>query len=658
MATATGYEVPTVGGKSAYDIQREQVETQAEQDRKAREAALKRRVAAQNIEGSGIQESAQRGIEQTVGQERGAGLSSVNAQEAAAAQAAQTAATQQQYAKELQAGGIAGQQAVQAQSIAGQKELQSAQIASTEKITSSQLNLQEKQLAQQAGQFTDQLSFNKWATQQGFNEQDATRAWQSNENEKQLNQNAQQFYDQLSFNQWATEQGFSQQDAQRAWQSQENMAARTSAENISFAQLDMQGQQLAQQAMQFKDQLLFNQWATQQGFDQQDAQRAWQATQNEQAQAVQQNMQQLQLGSNEKIASDQQWLQQQGIDLQTAAQQGYTDRNGDHVPGSQELAVQAQQLAKDQMQQSLNIAREQIASNEKIASDQQWLQQQGIDLQTAAQQGYTDQNGNHIMGSNELAQQGLDTQKAQLFGYTDPSGQHVPGSLENNSITSQYSTAVFQANQQQEILGLQTTYQRGTINYQNELDKINKIDTTKAQNFFTLGQNALHDPSKGLSTQALTDMAQNDPLAYQAYSAGAQGQALADFNTQLQSTLQYRNAAITSLNPNSSTFVNNVKDIINQTGGQVAGINYSATGVAGSAPELKTPEQIQSVLSTSTDGAKSVYRSMSDSRSQTLYFMMTEPQIIAQFVNQGYSQADAKAGLNIWQQQHGLVSPG
>jgi len=56
----------------------------------------------------------------------------------------------------------------------------------------------------------------------------------------------------------------------------------------------------------------------------------------------------------------------------------------------------------DSLKTQLQSLGMQIYSDEKLAADKNWLLQQGIDLDSAKMYGYTDQNGNHVMGELEM----------------------------------------------------------------------------------------------------------------------------------------------------------------------------------------------------------------------------------------------------------------
>lgn len=81
--------------------------------------------------------------------------------------------------KQIQAGKEA-----QAATIASNEKMQDKSIASTEKLGLADLSIREKTLAQNGQQFTDELSFKKYALENGNSQAEADRTWQAMENEK------------------------------------------------------------------------------------------------------------------------------------------------------------------------------------------------------------------------------------------------------------------------------------------------------------------------------------------------------------------------------------------------------------------------------------------------------------------------------------------
>jgi AraC-like DNA-binding protein len=73
------------------------------------------------------------------------------------------------------------------------------------------------------------------------------------------------------------------------------------------------------------------------------------------------------------------------------------------------ITIAGMKISADQ-----DIARMQINSAETLAKNSNYLTQQGIDLQEAALKGFTDKDGNHVMGSQEIASQELGLKATEL----------------------------------------------------------------------------------------------------------------------------------------------------------------------------------------------------------------------------------------------------
>jgi len=143
--------------------------------------------------------------------------------------------------------------------------------------------------------------------------------------------------------------------------------------------------------------------------------------------------------SREKIAADQIWIQQQGIDLDTARLYGYTDEAGNHVAGSAEIA--ANYFGLDSAK--VDMARDELYGYVDPVTGQRIqgkisLMNEADQREAARLYGYQDENtGQWVMGelqlaedANSIARQGLELEEAQAFGYTDDDGEYHPGRLE------------------------------------------------------------------------------------------------------------------------------------------------------------------------------------------------------------------------------------
>ena len=196
------------------------------------------------------------------------------------------------------------------QAMAQEKELAEKGLGLQEKLGMADLNVREKQLAQQGQQFGDELSFKKWATEQGFSQQEADRAWQATENEKQrtsqegiayaglsleekqMAQQAEQFGSKLDWDKEALRLGLDDNSANRAWQAaeaekQRGFAAGESELDRELSRwatesgLQMDQKQLTEQIRQFDSREEFDRWATTAQLDEQTKNRVWQSRESE-----------------------------------------------------------------------------------------------------------------------------------------------------------------------------------------------------------------------------------------------------------------------------------------------------------------------------------------------------------------------------------------
>jgi hypothetical protein len=289
---------------------------------------------------------------------------------------------------------------------AWQSKESSLERGSREGVAFAGLSLEEKRLAQSGAQFQSELAFKKYAADQGFTSEQAQRAWQSKENEaqrasteklgfadlsireKQLAQNASQFKDELSFKKYATDAGFSDAEAQRVWQSKESGLERTSKEKLGFADLSLKERSLSQDASQFQSELEFKKYATDKGFSDSEAQRAWQATQNEKEITSREKLGFAELSVKEKqLVQDGSQFKSELEFKKYAADRGFTD-------------AEAQRAW-----QSVENSKE-ITSREKVSFAS--LSQQEKEMALKASQ-FTDQ----LSWDKEAAKLGLDDKAAE-----------------------------------------------------------------------------------------------------------------------------------------------------------------------------------------------------------------------------------------------------
>lgn len=151
--------------KSAYQLQREQVQGQAAQQKEAMQRALKERLSAQGMgTGSGVNEKQQRLLDVESAKNEAQSLAPINVAEASA----QEQERQQEQQRQFQSGESALDRQL------------------TRDLEAGRISQQDKQMALQASQFDSEMAFKTWATEQGYKENDINRAWQANQNANQM----------------------------------------------------------------------------------------------------------------------------------------------------------------------------------------------------------------------------------------------------------------------------------------------------------------------------------------------------------------------------------------------------------------------------------------------------------------------------------------
>lgn len=81
---------------------------------------------------------------------------------------------------------LLSQETRQGRDIASRERMGLAEIASREKLGLADLSIREKALAQEGSQFTDRLSFDRYALERGYSEAEIERAWKSMESSKEI----------------------------------------------------------------------------------------------------------------------------------------------------------------------------------------------------------------------------------------------------------------------------------------------------------------------------------------------------------------------------------------------------------------------------------------------------------------------------------------
>jgi len=319
--------------KSSFDIQRSQVEGQAEQEKQRARQAFEEQMASQGIaKGSGIYESQLREFDVNSRKELGSRLGSVNLSEAQALEArreAELGRTQQ--TKER----LGTQDFAAAQSELGRLQQTSERLGTqdfaavqedlnrslTQSIETGKLTMQAAQLAQEGAKFDNEMQFKKYALDSGYEENDIQRAWQEIEASKDRVAQTDIQKNELDFKTWATQAGFDENEVDRSWKEIQNSQAlqheadllgisnqfkasqsdidRALTRDIEQGKMDQQTADRIQQASEFSDELKFKEWATNTGIDDAQQDRIWQSSENMKK-----------LISSEKLnASDQQFKQ-------------------------------------------------------------------------------------------------------------------------------------------------------------------------------------------------------------------------------------------------------------------------------------------------------------------------------------------------------------
>ena len=286
---------------------------------------------------------------------------------------------------------LLGQDTQNAQTAASLAE-SAAGRASQEKIAFAGLSQQDRQLAQQASQFNSQLDFQKAALQQGYDQAAIDRAWQASQNaqaqasqekiafaglsiqEKQLAQQALQFDNQLDFQKAALANGNDQAAIDRAWNAAQQDKQTASQEKIAFAGLSLEEQKLAQQASQFTNQLDFQKAALANGNDQAAIDRAWQAAQQEKQTASQEKIAFAGLSFQEKQLAQQALQANSELDFKKQALANGNDQAA--IDRAWQAAQQDKQIWAQQ-----ELASLQIGSAERLQASQQHFQASESDKQ-------------------------------------------------------------------------------------------------------------------------------------------------------------------------------------------------------------------------------------------------------------------------------------
>jgi hypothetical protein len=390
---------------------------------------------------------------------------------------------------------------------------------------------------------------------------------------------------------------------------------------------------------------------TQAEADQQAAlQRAAQEQLQSESIAAQEQMQQAGFGSQSALQTQeigaQEQMQQAGFGSQASLQAAQL---------ASQAALQGQEIGAQETMQGTQIGAtaalqtQQIASTEKIQADAQAIQQQGMTIEQAQLEGYTDANGNHVAGTAEIQAAGLTIEEAQTEGYyTDstghvvpagtPGAKYVPGTLaiqsqaqqttqqnaqgyftdaSGNTVSAGTPGAVYHAGtlvQGQESILAAVGYSvdangnivpagtpgstaiPGTISTTADVNEAvtqtNDLITATAKSYYDQGQaKIVIDPA------TLANLQQTDPISYQSYEDGLAGRSLTEWQNGVTQALNYQSTLLTSedykTDPNFSANVNSIfqatsNGTISDLTPNAAGILVSATDSSGGTPSAYT----------------------------------------------------------------------
>lgn len=312
-------------------------------------------------------------------------------------------------------------------------------------------------LTQNASQFASSQDFQKWATEQGWNQDAITRAWQASENqkgrtstetiayaglnveEKKLAQDTWKFSTQQDYNTWALQQGFTQDEINRNWQAGQAELNRKSTENIAFANLSFEEKKLAQDSSQFETKTAFDKWALQQNLDSASAARIWQSNENDK-----------QITATQNIA-----LLSNNMELYKTNLQADLTRQG----WSEELSRQYVQIQADSDKATLDRALSKYIADNNLSIEDKKLSQQAAQFQTeqafktwATQAGLDDNTANRAWQANQnaiqqAAAEKLQTNQLNAESYQKELDRSLTASIESGRIAQEDKALVQNATQ-------------------------------------------------------------------------------------------------------------------------------------------------------------------------------------------------------------------
>jgi len=548
--------VQNAQGQSQYDIARGGLEAATQRNAQLRQDALQRQMASQGLTQSGINiKQGQIGAAQTE-QALASGMAGINVAELQAAETARQAAMARQFGAEtlgVQNAQETGER-LGGQAFTGGEAATS--LAQARELAYANLSMEEKSLAQNAQQFTDKQSFDKWALEQGWSQDAINRSWTAEESAKnraltretttaqlttqeRINQANITSNEKINTNKDAlTAQGLSIESARTYGFTDSNGQHVAGSIEVAAQSLGLQEKTLEAQQREL--------WGWDDGYghhagkydllsaeDKRSADQLY-GYRDPRGNHVRGTLE------NDSLIAD---LKSRETQVAVDTYYGYVDpTTGKKVMGSGEIAAKAFGLQSTQIDMQRNELygmadpktgewipgkMELLSNDDKRAIDQLY--------------GYTDAiTGLHVMGTLELQadknaidRAGLTLEQARVQGYTDDKGVYHPGELQLQQDAEANKKTLMQ---------LDYDLKSGLLDKQKIIDADAAVQKATADRYYQMGLNG-----EALNPQDALYISKNNPLAYQSYLMGKEGKTGQDLATAVEQTNQYRAAMITNL---------------------------------------------------------------------------------------------------------------
>jgi hypothetical protein len=287
-------------------------------------------------------------------------------------------------------------------------------------ISDKTLSVEESKIALQATQFSDELSFKRWATQSGIDDNTANRAWQAGQNAIKIASDEKLARDALNTETYNKE------------------LDRAMTKEIESGRIAQEDKALVQQATLAKDQLTWQKQATLMGIDANKATQIWQATENakDRAQTLAISNNQLNLETQKLTSSIDQFDKQYGLESSKYIA-GIEQWQSEFAQKTKEWEA-ASGLQKTQLAQELQIANSQMANQITLATIDNEARLKGINL-TATLDNLQNMDPTTAAATlvQVMQQSGLDTTgvMASLKNYKDTPLPVIMGQEDSPSLT-------------------------------------------------------------------------------------------------------------------------------------------------------------------------------------------------------------------------------